>query len=1149
MIRSLDLDVSDEHVTVVELDPLEVAAARAREAAARDLFDTEVRGPLERHIFDPSSPPLARWSFIHAAGKEVNVTTTLATVTHHGECYHGFAENHSLDSLQKMLQDFLESERAYIAASQSARTPLGVYVRSLAKEKQNVRVPVLTLRSPCSPPHCQIWQCCGLPWGHFEYFPTFEHRRPYPQIRETGFILWNACVEDNLLLGRASEASFNRTAFRLNLKHHGESSAFPELFTAADVGNGDIALDGGVAALLGRFVIFSGRGEDLNADRAFVRANMDQITASTNRFACCVRRLHIFAPCLLLEGGRSIVDAPGSGDSHPLRKLHLKAAVESADHVILVVEKSAESESELLNFAMEEGLLGSLLDPNATKSVSVLLLRRGRARPAAPDEEEKDPVMEVHLELSRRLDGDELACEKLRPGENVLEVIQKRVQVVEARPVEYAALKMFPLRTANLSADELEARLRSTGGTKLIGMFEGLATAQSADIVERLQSGALKPFLTAGAADAPQPAADASAVAAVHARMEELLQPVNPGSTKGKQAASVRDDLVRLFDEEGDESPRSILREEMRAAMGRLCVAVAAEVDARKDTMLTRWTSRLRPHFVLAATANRAARQTLLANASLSHKAAGDSNKPPPKSMDLDSLLQDIAIPKAALNTFFAESDAALRACEAVCVAIVVEQLIRSAGHSADSVLMLRLLGDFGARSAKTTHTNATDKALSNGPKLTPRVLQCIFEAAKRDVLAAEIGVRAPAAPTPLDPSGVAALVDTRLDALRAQLKVQFEAALKRRVEKLRKTVEAALKPVPRGSGKRDLVTGMEATLLLGYGRLKDGSAPNAAGALATRAAQIAEAREDVRARMQRVLDNLRAAAGDAEALGRALERRIEEQAAVRAAVAAEPDAADFGRIDRLCDKDMPLPQRFAKANVNAPGGEDHFYRLLMDTRADPDHMAAVRAALAARRPRALADVAPPPGVAPARSLWWALAHQLFDETERTPAVLCSAVCAYIRAHYGRTRGGPQRFLHRHGAPPEQYAAELAAGARPAGVFELVIAVSRYPAQVLVYCSASPPGPPLLVFNSYRGAPHGPDRPPMLTAFTLVLESGAAAFRSTAVSAEPRGVAFGANTVHTFHTDEPRGTRQVPSRRGRDGDDGGGPSGVLRIRR
>lgn len=179
-------------------------------------------------------------------------------------------------------------------------------------------------------------------------------------------------------------------------------------------------------------------------------------------------------------------------------------------------------------------------------------------------------------------------------------------------------------------------------------------------------------------------------------------------------------------------------------------------------------------------------------------------------------------------------------------------------------------------------------------------------------------------------------------------------------------------------------------------------------------------------------------------------------------------------------------------------------------------------------------------------SLWHALAHQLFNETTRTPGVLRQAIAAMMM----EDRSRPDRtakFLARHGVTPQQYTAELAAGQRQPGLLEASFVAYKYGVQILVHVASSPALPPLLFYKTSGRFPRArkPSRPVLSKVYALALVDGPHTFRS--VVRAPSAVSWGDATVHRYDLSagEPRGSRPVPPppSRKRDLDEAGPSSG------
>lgn len=541
----------------------------------------------------------------------------------------------------------------------------------------------------------------------------------------------------------------------------------------------------------------------------------------------------------------------------------------------------------------------------------------------------------------------------------------------------------------------------------------------------------------------------------------------NPGSADGKQAASVRQNLAEDYrarrqmtrgrggeDEEGDDCPRVVLMDAFTEAADSFSVAMDdafSATSAAAGAMRKRW-GNARSLFV-PGKGGEAAREKVITNATAS-LASLRQNKNGPKKMDLfNVLVAFLELPKAAEEDLLANVDGALDSCVQASIELVTARLQTMAeavsSSPSDHLLVSNLLTtEFVPRIGFQILRNAIDKAKVKDASINGRLLRSFFEEAKAEACTEEVAKKQPT-PTANDPAGVATMVDGRLDALLAAVVHRFKDKVRRRLDNIEQSVEAALSP-PTTLSKHARPKGMEQALIAGYAFLADQLSEHEPADQDRRAQNVIallQRGDGMRDRLAQVKANLGAALGpDPEARGRAVRRLIETQNVFRGLQVATADGSAFARpqhLDKLSCVDRPRGVRVLNV-LNAA---------LLATQADGRRMAELRGALAGLA-RPLVDVeaegeaAGPEEAASAErgSLWRAIAHQFFrtaSEDTQTPELMMNAVTQRQLEHFGRRDLRGPLWRRRQRAAVRGRAALWAAWGGPAGALLHLHALQR----------------------------------------------------------------------------------------------------------
>mmetsp|Transcript_48945 Transcript_48945/g.116531 ORF Transcript_48945/g.116531 Transcript_48945/m.116531 type:complete len:1449 (-) Transcript_48945:78-4424(-) len=117
------------------------------------------------------------------------------------------------------------------------------------------------------------------------------------------------------------------------------------------------------------FEIFAGNGKNMLYDRMAVRERIDELQSDV-AVACIIDSIHIFCPSDILQG-LEIVDCPGTGTEDPLEHKALSNAVESADGVMLVMQRNLSTTKDVKEFLKEAGVIKKWIE---NKEFPLLLL-------------------------------------------------------------------------------------------------------------------------------------------------------------------------------------------------------------------------------------------------------------------------------------------------------------------------------------------------------------------------------------------------------------------------------------------------------------------------------------------------------------------------------------------------------------------------------------------------------------------------------------------------------------------------------------------------------------------------------------------------------------------------------------------------------
>ena len=108
---------------------------------------------------------------------------------------------------------------------------------------------------------------------------------------------------------------------------------------------------------------FVGGGKSLHLDQLLVHAKLRELMRSRSVGALAVRRVTIYQPCTVLEGGNGLVDLPGLNTASPLEQLQTHAAVThgSTGAVIVVLSRSLGGDQEAMKKLNDYGVLEAVL--------------------------------------------------------------------------------------------------------------------------------------------------------------------------------------------------------------------------------------------------------------------------------------------------------------------------------------------------------------------------------------------------------------------------------------------------------------------------------------------------------------------------------------------------------------------------------------------------------------------------------------------------------------------------------------------------------------------------------------------------------------------------------------------------------------------
>lgn len=105
-----------------------------------------------------------------------------------------------------------------------------------------------------------------------------------------------------------------------------------------DITMEEISIPPEAASLLGHRIVYTDTSEDLATGLEFVRGILRSIT--TGPHWGIVRQITVYAPCELLRCGGCIIDAPAVDDADVARARHLRASIEEADAVVMILSVS-----------------------------------------------------------------------------------------------------------------------------------------------------------------------------------------------------------------------------------------------------------------------------------------------------------------------------------------------------------------------------------------------------------------------------------------------------------------------------------------------------------------------------------------------------------------------------------------------------------------------------------------------------------------------------------------------------------------------------------------------------------------------------------------------------------------------------------------
>ena len=1071
-----DDEIQDEVDNCVVLDTKTNTAEAEDEE--RKVTEKLIYGRAETMAFDGRSDGMPE--FLHHIGSAGGPTTRVSTANRYGAKYHMFHEMQTEDDLRLDLHTFLRRERMLRAA------PGGVRVAAAAL--------------------------------------TTDER----EDRNYMFGVWNAAVAEDCVLGigGASEESIAKYQFA---KH----GALPSLLTQQhEPQPKDIPLHAEAEALLGKFLLFCGRGERLHSDRRLVREQLKS-TALDNeseqvRKIYLLKKVWAFGPWLLLQGGKEIVDAPGSGDLTPLHRRQLRNAIEAADHVILVGEANIAAPVGALQALQDSGALErfrrgtlqlSMVHNHEKRKLGLANFKqRDLTAEAKAAKNSKGALFSLLMELEGDGDVDD-------PTDVVTDRINSRVRVLTIYSLLYAGLKLCPARAESvLEPAELQQVLADTQGEKLLALLEGLNLDHVCETLETLSKGPLasaRDALRTRLARLDVPTASAT----LHGRVADLTAPEPSRATKTRKD-NIRDAISNSYSGTAI-SPHNKLRDRLQSALSDFHAAVRSDFEGEATRRLAdaRW---------------RRARVKLVADAAGAQQAhrALQNDEPGPAGMDLQNALYgNMLLPADAVETLVTAVDDAFNEFVSDCTALLTDQLFVVAGFDvAEQNVAQRTLREFASVEGRALLMSRASSAragrLGSRSQLTRQLT-----AAKVSALQREVGAKTPV-PSDNDTAGVATLVETHRARLYTTTLTEFEARTAQIVTGMMLDISRALRPVtvrPRHARKTPAMDSYIDSAL-DYMCVMLDPKPSA-DARKTLTALCARG-DEASALLDEVVAALRQAQENASTLGAAMGHSLEILALFRPLYRELGDGPSVRSMPLHTRNNMPLPNGVKLVNATAPGGQGAAFNSRLAMRGNEQYVTALEGVLATQRiPLAIPEDGAANVGALDDSLWSVLASQLFHSRDgggprAVAARLRTVTLAYMTAHYGNARRAA-KFLQEHGVALATYVEQLRTGDRRAGLLELMHACWVRRVQVCVWV-ADESATRLLVYHN-PGAAHQPGP----RAFNIALVNGGDEFKPVVrkrLADGGGGVQWSASEgavtgLHEYHLlpGEQRGMRPVSS--------------------
>ena len=644
LVRNARPDMTDEamhaelasRVELRKLEPPKTSQqAQAAQDAARARTEERTYKAVEQLAFAGAGPMP---EFIHRTGAEGCATTRVCAASRYGACYHMFHEMQTAEELTADLARFARRERARRLRA-AAAGGLFQALQELTEEERLER-------------------------AHL-------------------FAVWNAAVADACLLGGGGSDGMAMAAYEDT-----PAAQLPALLTRpAEPAPGDIPLHPQAAAVLGKFLLRAGNGHNLHLDRALIREQLRQLASSDAggapaggqaaldaRAQYLVRKAWAFGPWLALQGGKELVDAPGTADPTPLHRRQLRAAIEGADHLILVGETNVEAPQGTLEALADCGALERFY--GETLQLSVVHNHEKRHRGLASFQGRDASQVEVAANKSKSALTLMLrnVLRLTRPGEPATVaalqgVVERCVRVLTVYSLLYAGLKLCPDKAAAVLGDQLDSVLEATQGAQLLALLEWLNLENVCESVEKLAAGPLAGARAALAALLAR--LDAPAVSdALRNRARGLIKPT-PSSLEHRAKQGIRSAIRDTF-MGTPAAPFDQLRQAIRDAKDAFDAAVRAELQGpvRQRT---------------DAAWNNAARLFLdNPKRALDAHAAVSADGTGPHGMDLHNLLcSGLTLPAGAQAALATAVDDAVEQFVKACTAMLMDQLPALAGADA----------------------------------------------------------------------------------------------------------------------------------------------------------------------------------------------------------------------------------------------------------------------------------------------------------------------------------------------------------------------------------------------------------------------------------------------------------------------------------